>query len=349
MSMLVFVSSIPLLASCLTYATPVFADSSRIDVSVDAGNNVKIEADTHAVKIFSGTPMIEYSVSGLPVSRFTCSLSSLVEFEDKDGDGRLEKGEVARRLNLLDLPWNFVSQSTRKGDNTFITLTYTFRNSTYDLLMLLNVYESPVTKVFTVADENITYFVDGNAGEVKLDVAVRDWPWSTGDTRLALRMRVSASSFSNVSEPGDLSEHEGGVSFEAGAQAVMVKWVKEARIKLRGVEDERIAAVTVQSSLADEESLELDFVYPNFRGGSLVHDPSVALGALWTVQPTLSMLVVSMGSGAIATGLMLTAHYLDREGSSTDSHPSARGRRLSGGRSVPGLYLKKLSSPRRSG
>ena len=320
--LLISASSIPFLATCLTYASPVFADSSHIDVSIDASNNVHIKADTHAVKILSSTPAIEYSVSGRLGAGFTCMLSSLTEFADIDGDGQLENGEVARSLSLQDLAWEFISQNTRKGSNTYITLTYVFRNATYDLLMVLNLYEIPIARVFTVADKNIAYIVDGDAGEVKCDIAVRKWPWSTEKTKLALRMRISASSILNVSEPGDLSQDEGGVSFEAGGQGVMIKWVKEARIKLQGVEAEEIGAVTVHRSLADERSLEVDFVYPNFKGGSLIHDPSVALGAVLTFEPVLNTLVVALGSGAMAMGLMLYTHYRDRRGSSVRSASS---------------------------
>ena len=320
--LLVSVFPMPFLATCLTYASPVFADSSRIDVSIDASNNVHIKADTHAVRIFSSTPAIEYNVSGGPAAGFTCILSSLTEFVDSDGGGHLENGEVARSLNLQDLAWDFVSQNTRKGNNTYITLTYVFRNATHDLLIVLNLYEIPVTRVFTVADKNITYIVDGDAGEVKCDIAVRQWPWSTEKTKLALRMRISASSILNVSKPRELSQDESGVSFEAGGQGVMIKWVNEARIKPQGAEAEKIGAVTVHHSLADERSLEVDFVYPNFKGGSLVHDPSVALGAVWTSEPVLNTFVVALGSGAMAVGLMLYTHYRDRRGPSVRSASS---------------------------
>jgi len=280
---------------------------------------VNIEAETHTVKILSSRPEIEYSFSGGSAADFTCSLSDLVEFVDRNGSGRVEDGEITRRLDLHDLPWDFVPQNYTKGNNTH-AFVYTYKatsypNATYDLTINLNVYEDPANVTFVVAGENITYSVSGNAAEVKFDIAVKEWPWSTEKTKLALRMRVLANSIRSASNPEYLSQHESGVSFQVDGQTVMVKWVNEARIKLRDTKTETIAAVTVHRNLADERSLEVDFVYPNFMGGSLVHDPSVALGAIWFFEPALNVFVVSIGSGVIAIGLVFYIRYRDRRGS----------------------------------
>lgn len=275
-----------------------------MNVSIVEGRDASVDTSTHSVNVNLKGPTIVYSIDGLEGKvDFKSKIYALTEFFDRNEDGKIQDGEILQELPLVGLDWSVLSE-VQEADTT-ITLVYFYNSTSYEFSITMNIFRSPTIQYFSVdSDETVVYLVDGNANEVKFDFSVMRWAWSSSFSKLALRLLIEPQSVGSM-ELRSLGENQEWLTFGTDNKTIRIKWITKARVRLPNG-NERIVDVQASHGRSDTEEILVDFIYPNFEGRALVHDPSVGIGGPLTHQSVLQVIWVCIGSGVLAT-VVLTA------------------------------------------
>ncbi|MDH5362925.1 MAG: hypothetical protein OEW84_06400, partial [Aigarchaeota archaeon] len=254
----------------------------------DSPNNVVVQAQGHKVTFSGSSPQLGYTISGgNGEGAFEANVFALIEFDDHDGDNEIDEDEVVKVLQLNSLDWTHGQQNLTEGDETTLQAWYHFLSTEYEIWILMNVFEVPLIKHFSSGNDTVVYFIEGNAMDVKLDLIVNRWPWSSEADKLALRVFVAPNQQGNI-EAKKVGTDEEWLVLSSDERSVRIKVVTKAEV-LR-LDDLSRSLVEVKMSyrpLSDGEIL-VDFVYPNFGEDTLIHDPQFGIGGPLAYIPILS-------------------------------------------------------------
>ncbi len=236
-------------------------------------DGVQVDSDKYRVKLNLEIPRIVYSVKqGEKSAEFLSRIYSLVEFNDKNEDKAIQDGESLQRLVFSDIKWD----AEYKEEKSVIVVTYRAQSERYDISLILRIYQDSSIEFFKNDQKTVVYSVDGGAREVKFDLVVTKWPWMSNSSSLALRIRTQAETKGEL-KVEKISDDEHKMVFDAQGLLVKVKWVPKAIVQESdGVQ--RIVDVGLGHRVDQAlKELDVDFVYPNFRGLVLLHDPSIGV------------------------------------------------------------------------
>jgi len=275
-----------------------------MNVSVVEGRDACVDTLTHSVRMNLCAPAIVYSTGGDDGgATFTSTIYSLVEFFDGNEDGRVQDNEILQALPLESLAWSV--RSDVQEPNATVRIVYTYDTADYEFSIIINVFRSPTIQYFVFDNKTLAYLVDGSANEVKFDFSVRRWPWSSGSSELALRLGVLAQSPGSI-ELRSIGKNEQWLAFESENQTIRIKWITKARVGLPDGSEQVVDVSATHSVAAGTGEILVDFVYPNFQGRTLVHDPSVGIGGPLIYQSVLQTTWMCLGLGILAA-VVLTA------------------------------------------
>lgn len=236
-------------------------------------DNVNVTSENRNVRLNLQIPRIVYSVKqGDKSVDFLSRIYALTEFNDKNKDNVVQEDEILQRLNFADMKW--VAEQTVEG--SVIIITYRAQSESYDISIIFKVYEESKVEFFRNDERTVVYSVDGGAREVKFDLIVTKWPWMLDSSSLALRVRTQADARGEVNVER-ISDGEHRLVINSQDVLVKIKWVPKALIQeTDGVQ--RIIDIGFAHRFdRDLRELDVDFVYPNFKGLVLLHDPSVGV------------------------------------------------------------------------
>ena len=292
-------------------------ESSDIVLDKDERGLVRATARDHAVRLDPQVPRILYDVNvGDATLSIESEASGLIEFIDANEDGRIQSGEIQRFIRLNDLQWNFTRQSFQQDSANVVKSIYTTETDLYHISLVLWIYKDPTIQFLQSKDRTVVYSIEGNANEVKMDLIVHRWEWSSPDANLAMRVKTLGQSFSNLVLQ-DISESEKRLIFQSGDATFKVKWVPVAELQF---DDGTSQLVNIASNFElspSTQEIYVDFIYSHFGDAVLIHDPSVGLGKTLTSteapespQTAITMpfaLPLPLLIAAIATAVGITA------------------------------------------
>ena len=235
--------------------------------------NLTVASENHNVKINLEIPKLVYSVrQGDKSVDFLSRIYGLTEFNDRNKDNVVQEDEILQRLNFADMKW--AAEQTVEG--SVIVVTYRAQSERYDISLVLRIYEESKVEFFRNDERTVVYSVDGGARETKFDLIVTKWHWMFNSSSLALRVRTQVDPKGEVNVE-KISSDEQRMVINSQGILVKIKWVPRALVQeADGVQ--RIVDVGFSQKLnRDLKELDVDFVYPNFNGLVLIHDPSVGI------------------------------------------------------------------------
>ena len=255
-------------------ANEIVIDNNGIEIEVrEIGGDSR-----HVAKISTSIPRITYVVTdeeGREVE-FSSIIKSLVEFEDRDNDGRIQDEEILQILGLDDITWTVSQEEEFIGEGSkVIKVTYSAESLNYAISIVLRVYESISIEFFRSDEKTVVYSVDGGAREVKFDLIITRWPWQSTDSQLAMRMDLEGEVDEGVVAIDEVSDDENRLVLSSQGVDLKVKWITKA--SLEQVDGLTSIVDVVTAHEIDEGELRVDFIYPNFGDSILIHDPSVGL------------------------------------------------------------------------
>lgn len=239
----------------------------------------EVRADSsHVAKIGASIPRITYVVideDGREVE-FSSIIRSLVEFEDRDNDGRIQDEEILQILGLEDIKWTVSQEEEIIGEGSkVIKVTYSAESLNYAISIVLRVYESISIEFFRSDERTVVYSVDGGAKEVKFDLIITRWPWQSTDSQLAMRMDLEGEVDEGVVAIDEVSDDVNRLVLSSQGVDLKVKWITKA--SLEQVDGLTSIVDVLTAHEIDAGELRVDFIYPNFGDSILIHDPSVGL------------------------------------------------------------------------
>ncbi len=318
------------------------------DPQRDSEGSVWINTDVITIMSSGEMPMFHFwfaNDDNGSYAKFLAQYVTLIEFEDSNGDGAFQSDEILYHAPLASYEWTVQTGTvTEDGITTEVWLKYTkggsitgggdpvgpgqpgspgqghmhnqsiqasdrFENVTLQIWahIYLNDYEGSVTD-----DEGVkaTYVVDA-VSELKMDIEIGNFPFSSEDTSVAIetilredmasdpqnRMQfmyqtreqfrnVSCNSNMNWSTPGGNEtrfqrmnntnvQQIDFVDVETEVASGFFKWLDTATITWPGGETESVEVAASYVPIGTGLSVYLS--YPHFDGGSLLHDPSIGV------------------------------------------------------------------------
>jgi len=290
--------------------TPANAED-KISIGSDRSNNTVVQAQGHNVTFGKSSPYLTYTMYGTNgKGGFEANLFALIEFADSDGDDEIDEGEVVKVLPFGSLDWTSGEQKTTRGEETTLEVWYHFRDPDYDFLILMKTFEAPVIGHFSSGNDTVVYFVDGNANDVKLDLIVNQWPWSSQASELALRVFVAPKEQGSI-ETRRVGMDEEWVVVSSGGGTVRVRAVTKAEVQqAEDLSSRLVDAKMIYKPLSNGEIM-VDFVYPNFGENILYHDPEFGVGGALAYIAVLSPHILALLLGILAVVLLIMRRPLE--------------------------------------
>lgn len=276
--------------------------------------NITISSKDNDIDFRGDRPKIEFSYSRNNTSvEFSVKDFVFIEFVDLNGNGVIDEGEVLQRVSSKDLSWESNVTTNTLDHNTEIIISYYANTSSYEIELVMHVYNYSIVANTTIGNKTITITVDGGADQVKYDFIVYKWPWMANDSLLALYNEIEVEVGTGASLQS-VNADENAINVDLGSVVISVSWIKYAT-----VDGSPVTVSTYYKSLEleageGEASLELEvfFIYPNFGNSILIHDPSIGLleGLASSVVPLITMdtlLVFGLSSFIIAAVAIILA------------------------------------------
>lgn len=276
-------------------------EHEKLESEEDEEGDLHITSRDNTIEFKKDKPKIEFEYTKNENEiEFEADDFAIIEFLDRDGDGKIQEDEIMKSLDFEDASWNVTYRRETVDDNTIITVTYYANTTEYEITIIMHVYQKSITGSSSTQNATVVFDVDGGADEVKFDLIVSRWTWTNETSQLALFMRLEA-------------EVEGEVTFEQASVdedqivvrlddiGIKVSWVKKAEVDGELV-DVTVAYDSMELELeGGEVELELDvyFMYPHFGEKELVHDPSIGIED----DPVLYIFILVTPELMIATGV----------------------------------------------
>ena len=240
------------------------------------GMNFTVSTDLFTVR-FAGSlevPKFQYwyTAEGGNRTVYQVFFHQLFEFNDTSGDGvyNATYDKIEQMFALPSANLSLVGPEDIKdeeGNVVGVRFNFTISGrmggglSEANITLQCSLYNETYTH--TVAD-GIKYNVTGGA-ELKIDVIINSWPFKDDDNMLCLRWSVNQQDA--TLEP---SVSKNSVTFGRG----YFSWLSNATIYNGG----EMETVNVTSSFnMTGRTVNIYMCYPNFRGRSLIHDPSLGV------------------------------------------------------------------------
>jgi len=277
---------------------------------VNSSASLVVLAKNHSVTIQQSHPALSYVVEGNDGSAsFEGNVFEIIEFADTNGNNEIDDGEMVNPFKLDNLDWEYGQQKTTRGEKTTLEVWYRFQSPGYDFWIVMSMFEAPTLQHLPVDDEIMMWFVDGNAREVKLDLIVEKWPWASPEDKLALRLIVSPKK-GGVIQTREVGNNEKWVGISYNNETVRIKSTLKALV-FDGSERMGVDVKMNSKELAGGE-VQVDFVYPNFGGKRLVHDPSLGIGGPFPYVPVLNVPWIMLGTGILGLVVLASGKRLEK-------------------------------------
>ena len=275
-----------IIASLLAMPTQVASHDARWNSKTGT-----IEADGIIVRFFEMRPhYIVWVPEFNNTTAYHINFIRIVEFDDKDEDNVVDDSEVLAKAELTAMDiWTVKAENTTIDGVKAIVVSFEANVSVFKMGMKGGIGQAYVAFINKIFLENYTlengYEIAGGR-ELKIDVIIKDWPWVSENSKLALlvliavgdkegHMEKSPETHMRQIQVRERNIRELRLNSTDTKFQLAFRWEEQVRLQFEG--NETYAKVN-HSILAEECDSIVTFVYPHFNG-TLEHDPSiVALG-----------------------------------------------------------------------
>ena len=251
-----------------------------------SGLQLKMEYNTEA-----NNPVIELS--------FTVIFYSIIEYVDMNGDGiYIPENDTFVKEVPISEPFNFkLTNQTTANNKTIYLLNATMANGLFSCLIY-------VVENFVLL--NGTWILPT---EMKIDIAIHNFNYSSLVSDLALKFKLDSSSeynreYNTADEAEGYGSNEEAVETNVNGFSGFFSWTNTALID--GIE--KAVNVTPLSSFGgDEQTFYLN--YP--RGVNIIHDPKIGIEGILKMPADYTIFIVV---GIIAVVAVVLAIFFIRRG-----------------------------------
>lgn len=221
----------------------------------------------------------------------------LIEFNDTDDDGLYTNGTdqvVAPILGLARVEWDFSGFTTEEDDGTVTAVHFNFT---------LTDVQGPGPLYPDLFLQLRCHINTTNDNELKFDIVISGWPWTSTETYLALRWDLM------IQIPGAHTyQHAYRYQYENHNYAF-----DGAYFAYRNQVQVGIDTAPVASCYEDRiDKTVFYLVYANFGDEVLVHDPVVGIDGSVVPPNNLIPLLIVIGAGALACVVIAAAIWTRR-------------------------------------
>lgn len=252
-------------------------------------NTNTIYADGIVIQFHERTPTYRIWIPGKnDTAVYIVKFNRIVEFIDKDSDGRFN-GSVDQLLAQAPLTahdiWEVSAEEISRPDGV-LELRISF-NGTVEVQPMgpgprVGYAEVAFINHLYNADVNVSgYEIQGNR-ELKIDIVISDWPWSSDDSKLALEIVFAGMFKGHARTPQCHREkmqyqnreaHKIRMQGEDGYYAEF-KYLDHARV----VNQNKTCECKINATDKFKRNSAVTWLtYPHFNG-TLIHDPSITVG-----------------------------------------------------------------------
>ena len=298
-------------------ATPAARAADTPEGGIDnQGNRITLTTGS-LTAVFEGmVPKITfYDHSGMIQTQQKVNFRALIEFADADNNKLYESNEKVAALIIDEASWDHTSFYTLPGGSG-LGINFTLAGapnvaSAADGHTVATLQPRSVIIVVKAYNTTQTLNVNGKTftvgkAEVKFDIIIANWPFQNTSDMLALQVNMHSSSehFDNQGqdidathdESSQTSEHPLGqtsdveqIKYSSGLVTTsstigFFRFVNAATVTI-GAQTTTVNVAASYKSETDNDAgdretfMKLYLAYPNFQGGTLVHDPSIGLGS----------------------------------------------------------------------
>jgi len=172
--------------------------------------------------------------------------------------------------------------------------------------------------VFSASVDNATvvFDVSGAAMGAKINIEVDEWSWMSSKSELSLNTVIDVSTLGTVSENSTFHGNLAQILVNTSNAVIVTGWLTKAKVvDPKGTES--FIGVDVEYMTEQNEGgmkLNVSFIYPNFEGFALEHDPTIDVKltpSLVIYVPFFSTVWLSIGSAVMVSlivfGFLLSA------------------------------------------
>ena len=250
---------------------------------------------------------------------FGLDFLSVAEFFDVNHDNIVQENEVLQVLRFEDSIWDKTLRVYTIDDNQILSVTYRTVSPYYDVRLEIQLFKYPMVFSTSVDDTIVVFDVRGAAMGAKINIEVNKWPWTSSSSELGLNllmdMGTSGTVFENSTFQGNLAQ----ISINMSNAIVVAGWLTKAKlIDPKGAESFAEVGVGYVTEM-DEAGmkLSLSFIYPNFKGFTMNHDPTIDVRLTPTAfvyAPLFSRVWLSIGSATMVSFIAFWALLSTRRG-----------------------------------
>ncbi len=271
---------------------------------------------------------------------------SFSEFVDVNHDNVIQENEILQSLRFKDLVWKKTLKVSTVDDNQVISVVYEAESVYYDVILEILFFKYPTVFSASVDNATVVFDVNGAAMGAKINVKVDEWSWLSNKSALGLNMVVDLNTLGTVFENSTFQGNLAQILVNASNAVIATGWLTKAKlIDPMGVES--FARVNVGYTTQEVEggmTLGVSFIYPNFEGFSMEHDPTVDVRLtprMVIYVPFFSTVWLSIGSAAVVSLIALGILWSGRrkEGVRKVFERMLQERRLSGDTNYGASYL----------
>lgn len=293
-------------------------------------------------------PKIKFYYTGddVNVTRFYVNCKRIIEYEDKNLDGAFQNNETIAKFELERVKWNHTNFYNILNESKVVGIGINFTvetpihiagrgGKTYDvsIKVVVRMYQNRTVERINHGGKWVNYTL--NAGEIKTDLIIGNWPFSSNRNKLAFEVNLveNIPHETSVAHRFEITEDKGVTRARSDLNETALGRVErrikppknETRISFVGESSNRTHAffkfmnnaflmnntgtflVNVNSSyLTHGDALRIYLSYPYFNG-TIEHDPSLGVVGESYPMPQLSIESYVVDKSMLTEGDSLTA------------------------------------------
>ena len=280
------------------------ADSTGFQWQYDAGNKqVTVTTPKLDIRVTTGGQVPHFMFWDPtildPNARLTYHVQfhQLIEFDDTNADGVYTNGTDTnvRVLAMSAINWTFSGFLVDQVNGSVTAIHFNF---TLADVQPPHGYEELFVQLRCHVNAS-------KPEELKFDVVISGWPWANSGTYLALRWDLM------VQSPGaGAYRHASQYQYHVENRTYSFDG---AYVSYRSTANVGLSTIPVNSSISEQsDRTRFYIVYPNFGNQTLEHDPEVGLEDTTVVEPPVVPLLLVVGAGALACGVIAAAVLVRR-------------------------------------
>jgi len=289
---------------------------SGLEASEDEEGNVLVFSSVGNLSMSAKKPSVAF---GYRVNETSLDLGldflSFSEFVDVNHDNLIQENEILQILRFEDLVWKKTLKVSTVDDNQVISVVYEAKSVYYHVRLEILFFKYPTVFSASVDNTTVVFDVSGAAMGAKINIEVNEWSWLSNKSALGLNVFIDVGTLGMVFENSTFQGNLAQILVNTSNVVIATGWLTKAKL-IDPVGGESFARVNVGYTTQEGEggmTLDVSFIYPNFEGFSMEHDPTIDVRltpSMVIYVPFFSTVWLSLGSAAvislIALGILLS-------------------------------------------